>query len=342
MKKAVVLFGEVMMRLNTEGFLRFVQADKFDVYYTGAEANAGAELAAWGIPARVVSKVPAHEIGQACVNYLRRFGLDTAFIQRGGDRLGILYVENGSSQRQSKVVYDRSGSSFTTFDDKDVDWRAVFKDAQWLHFSGTAPALSKRLVPVLKRACAAAKQCGVTISCDLNFRKKLWSAKTARKVMTELAEFIDVLICNEEDADVVYGIKARDTDITGGKLSREGYEDVARRLQERFRFSHVAITLRESVSATVNNWSALLYTKGKCHFSKRYNIHHIVDRVGGGDAFAGGLIYGLCERMAPQDTVEFAVAASCLKHAVTGDFNLVSLAEVEALASGDGSGRIQR
>lgn len=341
MGDTIVLFGELMMRLNTEGFERFTQADRFNVYYTGAEANAGAALAAWGCKARLVSRVPAHDIGQACINYMRRFGLDTNFVQRAGDRLGILYVENGASQRQSKVIYDRKDSAFTTFDDDGLDWGEVFSGARWLHFSGTAPAIAPRLVPVLKRACVAAKAAGVTISCDLNFRRKLWSQEEAGRVMTELMEYIDVLICNEEDADTVFGIKAAGSNIIDGHLSREGYEDVARQLTERFKVSHVAITLRESLSATVNNWSALLYANGKGYFSPKYNIH-IIDRVGGGDSFAAGIIYGLCQNWDCERAVKFAFAASCLKHTIPGDFNLVTLQEVETLMSGDGSGRIQR
>lgn len=341
MNKTVVLFGELLMRLNTEGFSRLVQADRLQVYFTGAEANAGASLAGWGYASRVVSRVPAHEVGQACVNYLRRFGLDTRFVQRGGDRLGLFFVETGASQRQSKVIYDRKNSAFTAFSDEGLDWSEVFQGTHWLHFSGTAPAVAPQLVPVLKRACIAAKRNQVTISCDLNFRRKLWSSELARKTMTELMEFVDVLICNEEDAEMVFGIKARDTDVTGGQLSREGYVDVARQLQERFDLSHVAITLRESISATVNNWSALLYTGKQPAFSRKYSIQ-IVDRVGGGDSFAAGLIYGLSEGWEAPQTVEFAVAASCLKHTIPGDFNLVSLEEVQALVAGDGSGRIQR
>jgi 2-dehydro-3-deoxygluconokinase len=330
-----------MIRLNTEGFSRFVQADRFNIYYTGAEANAGAALAGWGYEARLVSRVPTHDLGQACVNYMRRYGLDTRFVQRAGEKLGILYVENGASQRQSKVIYDRGGSAFATFSDEALDWNDVFRGARWLHFSGTAPALAPRLVPVLKRACAAAKSNGVTIGCDLNFRRKLWSQEEAGRVMTELMEFIDVLICNEEDAGMVFGIKARGDSVTSGHLDRDGYGDVARQLQERFGLSHVAITLRESLSATMNNWSALLYTKTECVFGKKYAIH-IVDRVGGGDSFAAGLIYGLCEGWDTARVVDFAVAASCLKHTIPGDFNLVTLDEVKTLMAGDGSGRIQR
>lgn len=338
---SVVLFGELLLRLNAEGFSRLVQADRFQVYYTGGEANAGASLVNWGYEALVVSRVPAHEIGQACVNFLRRYGLDPRYVQRAGDRIGIFYVENGASQRQSKIIYDRRNSAFTTFDDSTLDWDEVFHGRRWFHFTGTAPAVAPRLVPVLERACAAARRQGVTVSCDLNFRRKLWSAAEAQAAMTGLMEFVDVLICNEEDTEQVFGIKARDTDVQRGRLSRDGYEDVARQLRARFDFSHVAITLRESHSASVNTWSALLLADAAAAFSRQYQIQ-IVDRIGGGDAFAAGLICGLCEGMSPQETVEFAVAASCLKHTIPGDFNLVSREEVLTLLSGDGSGRIQR
>ncbi len=342
MSKTIVLFGELLMRLNTVGFERFVQSRKFNVYYTGAEANAGASLAQWGHNARVVSRVPAHEIGQACVNFLRQYGMDTAFVQRGGERLGILYVENGASQRNSKVIYDRKHSAFTEFDDeKNWNWDDVFKGAHWLHFSGTLPALSPRLIPVLERACQAAKKSNVTISCDLNFRKKLWSSEQANQTMSALMPYVDNLICNEEDAEMVFGIKAADTHISQGKLNRDGYIDVAKQLKERFNFKTIAITLRESLSASVNNWSALLYANGQPHFSKKYSIQ-IVDRVGGGDSFAAGLIHALCENYDPQQAIEFAVAASCLKHTIEGDFNLSCLDEINALLQGDGSGRIQR
>jgi len=341
MSKRVILFGELLMRLNTEGFNRLVQADRFNVFFTGAEANAGASLANWGYEACVVSQVPAHEVGQACVNYLRRFGMDTRYIQRAGDRLGTFYVENGASQRQSKVIYDRAASAFTQFSDDNLDWDEVFSGARWLHFSGTAPAVAPRLVPVLKRACEAARRHGATVSCDLNFRRKLWSSEQAGSTMTDLMQHIDVLICNEEDAAMVFGIHAAETDVTSGQLNRSGYVAVARQLQERFNLSHVAITLRESLSATTNNWSALLYAAGEAAFSRRYTIH-IVDRVGGGDSFAAGLIHGVCAGMDLTSTVEFAVAASCLKHTIPGDFNLVSLDEVHTLVCGDGSGRIQR
>ncbi len=341
MSKTIVLFGELLMRLNTEGFARLVQADRLQVYFTGAEANAGVSLANWGHEARVVSRVPTHEVGQACVNYLRRYGLDTRFIQRGGERLGTFYVENGASQRQSKVIYDRKFSAFTGFSDEGWDWSRVFADAHWLHFSGTAPAVAPELVPVLKRACAEARRQGVTVSCDLNFRRKLWSSEEAGRTMSELMGFVDVLICNEEDAEMVFGIKSRDTRITDGHLNREGYIDVARQLHERFELKRVAITLRESLSASVNNWSAMLFTAGEAVFSRKYQIQ-IVDRVGGGDSFAAGLIHGLCEGWESPQVVEFAVAASCLKHTIPGDFNLVSLDEVQALVAGDGSGRIQR
>lgn len=329
------------MRLGPEYHARLVQADRFQVHYTGAEANAGVSLANWGYEAFVVSRVPAHEVGQSCVNFLRRYGLDTRFVQRGGERLGLFFVENGASQRQSKVIYDRRDSAFTTFSDENLDWDEVFRGRRWFHFAGTAPAVAERLVPVIKRAGAAARRQGVTVSCDLNFRRKLWTQEQAQRTMSELMEFVDVLICNEEDAEMVFGIRARDTEVREGKLSRDGYEDVARQLQTRFNFSRVAITLRESVSASVNHWSALLLADGKIEFSRKYTIQ-IVDRVGGGDAFAAGVIYGQCEGLSPVETVEFAVAASCLKHTIPGDFNLVSKEEILALLSGDGSGRIQR
>lgn len=338
---SIVLFGELLLRLNAEGFSRLVQAERFQLYYTGAEANAGASLVNWGYEALVVSRVPAHEIGQACVNFMRRYGLDTRYVQRAGERLGLFYVENGASQRQSKVIYDRKDSAFTTFDDAALDWDEMLRGRRWFHFAGTAPAVGPRLLPVLKRACAAAQRQGVTVSCDLNFRLKLWTPAQAQVVMTELMEFVDVLICNEEDAEMVFGIKAEETDVKRGELSREGYAAVARRLQARFDFSHVAITLRESLSASVNNWSALLYTGGAATFSRKYQIQ-VVDRIGGGDSFAAGLIYGTCEGLPPQATVDFAVAASCLKHTIPGDFNLVSKAEIMTLLSGDSSGRIQR
>ncbi len=338
----VLLFGELLMRLNTEDHERFVQADRLRVCYTGAEANAGVALAGWGYRAEVISRVPAHEIGQACVNYLRRFGLDTRWVQRGGARLGTFYVETGASQRQSKVIYDRAHSAFTEFDDEHGwDWAEIFSGAKWLHFAGTAPAVAPRMVPILRRACAAAKAQGVTISCDLNFRSKLWTQADAEKAMTGLMEYVDVLICNEEDAEMVFGIKAAGTEIEAGKLAREGYAAVAQKLRDRFRFSQVAITLRESVSASFNRWSALLLDDGGAALSPRYDIQ-IVDRVGGGDSFAAGLIYGLCEGWPTQRVVDFAVAASCLKHTIPGDFNLVSLAEVESLRAGNSSGRIQR
>ena len=339
--KNIVLFGELLMRLNTMGFERLVQADCLDVYFTGAEANVGAALAHLGYHARVVSRVPAHEVGQACVNYLRRFGLNTRFVQRAGDRLGLFYVESGASQRQSKVIYDRTDSAFTTFSDDDLDWNDVFRGTRWFHFSGTAPAVAPRMVPILKRACIAAKAQGITISCDLNYRRKLWSREQAQSSMTELMEFVDVLFCNEEDADLVFSIKAMDTNVAGGQLNRKGYEEVARQLASRFKFSHVAITLRESISASFNRWSALLYSDGNAVFSRKYDIQ-IVDRVGGGDSFAAGIIHGMWEKWEIERTVEFAVAASCLKHSIPGDFNLVSLDEVQTLMAGDGSGRIER
>jgi 2-dehydro-3-deoxygluconokinase len=338
--KRVILLGELLLRLDT-GHERFVQADNFKAYFTGAEANAGASLANWGYDVFAVSRVPDHEIGQACVNYLRRFGINTGYVQRAGERIGVFYVETGASQRKSKVIYDRSHSAFTTFSDEGIDWSEVFSGAAWLHFSGTGPAVAPALIPVYHRAIAAARQNGVTVSCDLNYRSKLWSTDRAGEVMSALMAGVDVLFCNEEDAEKVFGISAAGSNVKTGDLSREGYVSVARQLADRFPFKHVAITLRESHSATENSWSALLYSDGAASFSRKRRIH-VIDRVGAGDSFVAGVVYGLCEGMTREQTIEFAAAASCLKHTIPGDFNLVSLDEVNALLAGDDSGRIQR
>ncbi len=340
MKKAVT-FGELMLRLAPEGYLRFVQSDKYEATFGGAEANVAVSLANYGIDAQFVTKLPAHEIGQAAVNSIRKFGVNTSKIVRGGDRVGIYYCEKGASQRPSKVVYDRAYSSIATAKKEDFDWNAIFEDVEWFHFTGITPALSDETAEICLEACKAAKAKGIMISCDLNFRKKLWTKEKAGQVMSTLCEYIDVCIANEEDAKDVFGIEADGSDITGGKLDREGYISVAKKLTERFGFKAVAITLRESKSANDNDWSGMLYTDGQAHFSKKYSMH-IVDRVGGGDSFGGGLIYSMMNGFDPQQAIEFAVAASCLKHSVEGDYNLVSVSEVMNLAGGDASGRVQR
>lgn len=341
MAKRVITFGEIMLRLAPEGYYRFVQAESFGATYGGGEANVAVSLANFGLDAAFVTKLPKHEIGQAAVNSLRRYGVDTSLITRGGDRVGIYFLEKGASQRPSKVIYDRAGSAIATAAPSDFDWDAIFDGADWFHFTGITPALGAGIADICRDACRAAKARGIKISCDLNYRKKLWTREEARRVMTELCEYVDVCIANEEDAKDVFGIAAGNTDITGGKLNREGYQSVARQLADRFHFEAVAITLRTSISASENNWAGMLYTGGAYYFSREYHVQ-IVDRVGGGDSFGAGLIYSLLSGKTPQDALEFAVAASCLKHSIEGDFNQVSVAEVETLSGGDGSGRVQR
>jgi 2-dehydro-3-deoxygluconokinase len=339
--KKVVTFGELMLRLAPENYLRFVQSEKYEATFGGAEANVAVSLANYGVDAAFVSKLPAHEIGQAAVNSLRKFGVDTSKIVRGGERVGIYYCEKGASQRPSKVIYDRAYSSIAMAKEGDFDWDQIFEGVEWFHFTGITPALSDDVAAICLTACKKAKEKNIKISCDLNFRKKLWSKEKAGQVMGELCHYIDYCIANEEDAKDVFGIEADNSDIYGGKLDREGYISVAKKLTDRFNFKGVAITLRESKSANDNDWSGMLYTNGEAVFSKKYSMH-IVDRVGGGDSFGGGLIYALLNDYAPQAAIEFAVAASCLKHTIEGDYNMVSLSEVQNLAGGDGSGRVQR
>lgn len=337
----VVTFGEIMIRLAPENYLRFVQSEKFEVIYGGAEANVAVSLANFGIDTAFVTKLPAHEIGQAAVNSLRKFGVDTSKIVRGGERVGIYYCEKGASQRPSKVIYDRAYSSIATAQKADFDWDKIFDGVTWFHFTGITPALSDNVAEICLEACKKAKEKNVTVSCDLNFRKKLWSKEKAGNVMSELCKYIDYCIANEEDAKDVFGIEAEGSDIYGGKLNHDGYISVAKKLTDKFNFKGVAITLRESKSANDNDWSGMLYTGGKAYFSRKYSMH-IVDRVGGGDSFGGGLIYSLLNGCEPQNAIEFAVAASCLKHSIEGDYNMVSAAEVEALTGGNASGRVQR
>ncbi|MCR4762943.1 MAG: sugar kinase [Lachnospiraceae bacterium] len=341
MAKRVVTFGEIMLRLQPDNNLRFVQVDHYEALFGGGEANVSVSLANYGLDSRYVTKLPAHEIGQAAVNQLRRYGVDTSFITRGGDRVGIYYNEKGASQRGSKCIYDRAHSAISEAKPEDFDWDAIFDGACWFHTTGITPAVSDNLAEIALIAAKKAKEKGLTVSCDLNYRGKLWSKEKAGKVMAELCQYVDVCIANEEDASDVFGIAASSTDVTTGKLNREGYIEVARKLTDRFGFQAVAITLRESISANDNNWSAMYYKDGQAYFSKKYALR-IVDRVGGGDSFGGGLIYACVNDFEPQATIEFAVAASALKHTIEGDFNLVSVDEVNKLAGGDGSGRIQR
>jgi 2-dehydro-3-deoxygluconokinase len=335
----VVTFGEIMMRLATPGYLRFSQSPHLELTYGGGEANVAVSLANYGTSAFFVTRLPNNDMGQRAINELRGLGVGTEYIVRGGERIGIYFLESGASQRASKVTYDRAHSAIAGIKPGDIHWDRVFAGAKWFHWTGITPALSDSAAEVTREACIAAKKHGLTISTDLNYRKKLWSREKAGQVMSGLMEFVDVCIANEEDAESVFGIKG--AEVTSGQIEHGQYEDVARQLTERFKFKQVAITLRESFSASHNGWSAMLYTGGKSHFSRRYDIS-IVDRVGGGDSFAGGLIFALLRGDAPDKAINFAVAASCLKHSVSGDYNRVSLEEVETLAKGDASGRVQR
>ncbi len=333
-----------MLRLSTPGFTRFVQTDRFDVVYGGGEANVAVALANFGLDSYFVSKLPKHEIGQSAINHMRRFGVKDDFIVRGGDRVGIYFLETGASQRASKVIYDRANSAVSEMNASEVDWDAVFDGAGWFHWTGITPALGKKAQEAVKAACKAAKAAGATVSCDLNFRAKLWTTEEAQAVMNPLMEFVDVCIANEEDAERSFGLTAGETDIETGEIYEAGYDKLARTLKSKYGFQTVAITLRESFSASHNGWSAMLHDDKDCTTptrSRRYDIQ-IVDRVGGGDSFASGLIYGLVSESNTRDALEFAVAASCLKQTIPGDFNLVSAAEVKKLAKGSGSGRVER
>jgi len=341
MAKKVVTMGEIMMRLSPPNYLRFVQADSFDVVYGGGEANVAVSLANFGLDVYYVTKLPKHQIGQAALNSLRRYGVRTDYIARGGDRLGIYFAETGASVRASQVIYDRANSAIAEADVSDFDFDAVFSGAQWFHWTGITPALSDKAVELTRAALKAAKKHGVTVSVDLNYRKKLWSPEKARKVMTELMEYVDVCIGNEEDAETTLGFKPGKSDVTKGELDIDGYKEIFKQMRDKFGFQYVASTLRESYSASDNGWSALIYNGEEYYRSRVYKLH-IVDRVGGGDAFAAGLIYGLVSGKPMADALEFAVAASALKHTIPGDFNHVGTAEVEALAGGDASGRVQR
>lgn len=337
----VVTFGEIMMRLEPEGYLRFLQADKLGVVYGGGEANVAVSLANFGVDVSYVTKLPKHDIGQSAINNLRFFGVDTSKIVRGGKRVGIYFIEKGASQRPSKVIYDRAYSAIQEADPSDFDWEKIFEGVNWFHFTGITPAVGGKLPQICEEACKVAKEKGITISCDLNYRKNLWTREEAQTTMRKLVKYVDICIANEEDAKDIFGITASESDISSGKLSHEGYKAVARKLADEFGFQKVAITLRSSISASDNVWAAMLYDKNDFYFSKSYNVH-IVDRVGGGDSFGAGLIYSFINGKGPQEALEFATAASCLKHSIEGDFNMVTVEEVEKLASGDGSGRVQR
>lgn len=339
--KKVVTFGEIMLRLAPNGYYRFFQDDQLQATFGGGEANVAVSLANYGLDVSFITKLPSHAIGQAAVNSLRKYGVDTSEIVRGGDRVGIYFLEKGASQRGSVCIYDRAGSAIAQAEPSEFNWDSIFKDAEWFHFTGITPALSENMAKACLEACIAAKKHDVKISCDLNYRGKLWTREQAKKAMTDLCQYVDVCIVNEEDAKDVFGIEAENTDIYSGKINKEGYKSVAKQLADKFGFEKVAITLRTSISANDNDWAAMLYDGENYCFSKEYHLH-IVDRVGGGDSFGGGLIYSLLNGKNSQDAIEFAVAASALKHSIEGDYNMVTVSEVEKLAGGDGSGRVQR
>jgi len=336
-------FGEIMLRLKTPGHERFFQSPAFEATFGGGEANVAVALANYGLNAGFVSALPDNDIGESAIRELQRFGVDPTHIRRSGDRVGIYYLEAGANQRPSKVIYDRAGSSICEARPGDFNWTEIFAGAKWLHITGITPALSASAADLSLEAVKAAKEAGVTVSCDFNFRGKLWKwGKTAPEVMTELVKFVDVGIANEEDCQKSLGITA-DVEVETGELDTAKYEALSSKVLSEFpNMSVIAITLRESYSADRNGWSACLRNRDGFLLSRRYEITDIIDRVGGGDSFASALIYGLNAYQNRQESLEFAVAASCLKHSILGDFNRVAVSEVEHLMGGDASGRVQR
>lgn len=337
----IVTLGEIMLRLSPDGCDRFIQSDNFRVIWGGGEANVAVSCANYGHDAYFVSKLPTHEIGQAAVNSLRRYGVRTEYIARGGDRVGIYYCETGASMRPSKVIYDRAHSAIAEAMPEDFDFDKIMEGADWFHWSGITPAISDKAAELTRLACEAAKRHGVTVSVDLNFRKKLWTSEKAQSVMKPLMKYVNVCIGNEEDAELCLGFKP-DADVESGDTEAEGYKGIFAAMKKEFGFKYVASTLRESFSATHNGWKAMIYDGNEFYESKRYDINPIIDRVGGGDSFSGGLIHGLLTMPTQGEALEFAVAASALKQTINGDYNLVSEAEVKALAGGSANGRVQR
>lgn len=340
MGKRVVTFGEIMLRLTPPNFKRIVQTDSFNVIYGGGEANVAVSLANYGIDAAYVTKLPVNPVGQAALNELKRYGVNTEFITLGGNRLGIYFCENGASQRSSNVIYDRAYSAIAEANPDDFDWDEIFKDCEWFHTTGITPALSENMSEITLDAVKAAKKHGVKVSCDLNYRAKLWSKERAGEVMSKVMKYVDVCIANEEDAEMVFGIKSG-SDVESGDINVDGFKDVARQLIEKFNLELVGSHLRISRSASDNGWLVVLYDGKEFVRSNQYDIH-IVDRVGGGDSFAAGLIYSILKGKNLEDAAEFAAAASCLKQSIPGDFNHVSIKEVESLAAGNVSGRVKR
>lgn len=345
MNSKVLTFGEIMMRLSPPYFQRLTQTRSFDIIYGGGEANVAVSLANFGIDVDFVTRLPQNELGNACIQYLRQFGVNTSNITRGGDRIGIYFLEMGAATRSSKVIYDRDNSAISTAEKDMFDWEVLFKGINWFHFTGITPAISQNLVEICLDALKIAKSKGITVSCDLNYRSKLWKyGKKASEIMPELVKYCDIAIGNEEDADNVLGIRAPSTNVTSGKLDPQNYKYVAEEMMNKFpNLKKVAITLRGSLSASHNTWAGILFDGNKLYISPHYDITHIVDRVGGGDSFVAGLIYGfLTFKEDLQKILDFAVAASCLKHTIFGDFNLVSVEEVLKIMEGNVSGRVSR
>lgn len=344
--KKVVTFGEIMLRLATPGYQRFIQSNNVNATFGGGEANVAVSLSNYGIPTDFVTRLPKNDIAEWCISDLRKYNVGVSNIIRGGERVGIYFLETGAVARASKVVYDRANSAIADIKPGMIDWKEIFKDAQWFHWTGITPALSQGAADACLEAIKVANEMGVTVSTDLNYRKNLWKyGKTAQEVMPALVEGCDIILGNEEDAEKVFGIKPEGFDVahTGGEVDAAEFESVCTQLMKRFpRAKKAIVTLRGSINANHNTWGGCLYSD-KLYESKRYDITHIVDRVGGGDSFMGGLIYGLITYPADdQKALEFAVAASCLKHTIYGDFNLATVAEVENLMKGDGSGRVSR
>lgn len=337
----VVLFGELMLRLSPEGYNRFIQANNFDVHYGGSEANVAVSLSNFGISTSFVTRLPDNDLGKSAMNSLRQFGVGTDQIIFGGERIGIYFMEKGASQRPSKIIYDRKYSSISTLEVSDFNWDEIFKDADYFHFSGITPALSDNLAKICLNACKIAKDKGLIVSCDLNYRNKLWTKSKANEVMSKIIPYVDICVGNEEDISDIFGIKPENTDVTQGKLSYGSYKNVAKQVHDKFGCSIVACTLRTSMSASDNKWTSMLFDGDNFYSSEEYDMH-IIDRVGGGDSFVAGLLYGLNQKMSLQESLDFATAASCLKHTIEGDFNMVTVDEVNKLALGDGSGRVQR
>jgi len=339
----VLSFGEILLRLAAPGYTRLFQKDSLEATFCGGEANVAVSLAKFGIDSQFLTKLPQNDVGIAAANALRYFGVDTSKIVYGDGRMGLYYLEKGASQRPSKVIYDRKYSAIAFASSDDFDWNQIFDGVDWFHWTGINPALSGNLASICMDACKVAKSKGINVSCDLNYRGSLWTPENAKAAMARLLPYVDVCICNEEDADKALGIKASDTDVTTGKLSDNGYVDVAKQISALYGCKYVATTLRKSYSASRNGWRAMLFESksGEAFFSKEYDIQ-IIDRVGGGDSFAAGLIYGLANNMECQDTIEFATAASCLKQTMEGDFNRTTVEEVMNLLKSGGNGRVQR